>query len=69
MICFGYLTNKVKLPNLNNRPNWNYIKCASANIIGNIPQQDLQDIKNLFDNGITLWHKPETFLDYSQNNR
>lgn len=66
---FGYLTNKVKLPNLNNRPNWNYVKTIGCNITANIPQTDLQTIKNMFDNGITLWHNPQTFLDYSQNNR
>lgn len=66
---YGYITNTVKIPNLNNRPNWNYVKTIGANIIANIPQGDLQTIKNLFDNGITLWHNTNTFLDYSQNNR
>lgn len=66
---YGYATNNVKLPNLNNRPNWNYVKTINANIIANIPQEDLQIIKELFNNGITLWHNPSTFLDYSQNNR
>lgn len=66
---YGYLTNTVKLPNLNNRPNWNYVKTLGINIISHIPQRDLEIIKNMFDNGITLWHNPQTFLDYSQNNR
>ena len=66
---YGYLTNERKLPNLNNRPNWNYVKTIGANIVGNIPQYDLQMIKNIFDNGVTLWHNSSTFLDYSQNNR
>ena len=66
---YGYQTNELKTPNLNNRPNWNYVKTAGANIIADIPQNDLQEIKNLFDNGITLWHNPLTFLDYSQNNK
>lgn len=66
---YGYLTNERKVPNLNNRPNWNYVKTIGANIIGNIPQTDLQMIKNIFDNGVTLWHNSSTFLDYSQNNR
>lgn len=65
---FGYLTNDVKLPNLNNRSNWNYVKTIGANIIGNIPQMDLQMLKTMFDNGITLWHTTTNFLDYSQNN-
>lgn len=67
--CYGYLTNQFKLPNINNRPNWNYIKTIGVNIEAYIPQQDLQTIKNMFDNGITLWHNTNTFLDYSQNNR
>ena len=66
---YGYLTNTVKLPNLNNRPNWNYIKTIGLNVIADIPQLDLQEIKYMFDNGITLWHNTATFLDYSQNNR
>ena len=66
---YGYLTNTLKVPNLNNRPNWNYIKTIGCNIIGDIPQNDLQTIKSMFDNGITLWHNTSTFLDYSQNNR
>lgn len=66
---YGYLTNERKVPNLNNRPNWNYVKTIGANIVGNIPQYDLQAIKTMFDNGVTLWHNSSTFLDYSQNNR
>ena len=66
---YGYSTNTLKIPNLNNRPNWNYIKTIGINIVADIPQEDLQTIKNIFDNGVTLWHKPTTFLDYSQNNR
>lgn len=66
---YGYLTNERKVPNLNNRPNWNYVKTIGANIVGNIPQYDLQALKTMFDNGVTLWHNSSTFLDYSQNNR
>lgn len=35
----------------------------------NVPQEDLQEFKAIFNNGVTLWHNPATFLDYSQNNR
>lgn len=66
---YGYTVNELKNININSRPNWNYIKTQGANILGNIPQYDLQTIKELFDNGITFWHNPATFLDYSQNNR
>ena len=66
---YGYLTNKVKIPNITGRPNWNYVKTIGANILANIPQLDLAEIKSMFDNGVTLWHNTNTFLDYSQNNR
>ena len=66
---YGYTINELKNININSRPNWNYIKTQGANILGDIPQYDLQTIKEMFDNGITFWHNPDTFLDYSQNNR
>lgn len=66
---YGYTVNELKNININSRPNWNYIKTQGANILGNIPQYDLQTIKEMFNNGITFWHNPATFLDYSQNNR
>jgi len=66
---FGYKTNTVKIPNINNRPNWNYVKTIGANIEAFIPQSDLSEIISLFDNGITLWHNSNNFLDYSVNNR
>ena len=61
---------KLEISNVReNRRNWNYIKTNGINILADIPQDDLQIIKSMFDNGITLWHNTETFLDYSQNNR
>ena len=65
---FGYKVNSVKIPNITGRRYWNYIKTIGCNIIGDIPQNDLLKIKDMFNNGITLWHDPTKFLDYSQNN-
>lgn len=65
---FGYKTNIVKIPNLTGRTNWNYVKTIDCNILGNIPQMDLLEIKEIFDNGVTLWHTTAYFLDYSQTN-
>ena len=62
------LVNDVKVPNITGRRNWNYIKTIDINITGDIIQDDLQKIKNIFNNGVTLWHNPSTYLDYSQNN-
>ena len=65
---YGYKVNRLKVPNITGRPNFNYIKTIGCNIIGDIPQARLQEIKDLFNRGITLWHNPNTFLDYSVNN-
>lgn len=65
---FGYKTNRVKIPNVKGRANWNYVKTIGCYIEADIPQDDLQEIKNMFDNGLTIWHRTNTFLDYSQNN-
>jgi hypothetical protein len=53
---FGYKKNEVKLPNFHTRQNWNYIQTAGCVITGNFNNEDLQELKNVFDNGITLWH-------------
>lgn len=65
---YGYKTNELKKPNLTGRSNWNYVKTINSNIIGNIPQMDLAEIKEMFDSGVTLWHTTAYFLDYSKSN-
>lgn len=64
----GYKVNSVKVPNITGRRNWNYVKCIDVNILADIPQADLNEIKGFFNRGITIWHNPNTFLDYTQNN-
>lgn len=65
---YGYKVNSVKVPNITGRTNWNYVKTVDSIIIGDVPQEDLQEIKNMFDDGVTFWHNTSTFLDYSQSN-
>lgn len=65
---FGYQVNTVKIPNITGRTNWNYVKTIGCYIEANIPQDDLAEIKSMFDKGITLWHNPTTFADYTQSN-
>ena len=66
---FGYKLNRIQNAAMfESRSNWNYIKTIGLNITGDIPQEDMQKIKDIFDNGITFWHNPSTFLDYSQTN-
>lgn len=65
---FGYKCNRVKIPNVYGRRNWNFVKTVGCYIEADIPQDDLQEIKSMFDRGITFWHNPATFADYSQSN-
>lgn len=65
---YGYKVNDTKVPNITGRRNWNYVKTIDCNIEGYIPQEDLEEIKGMFNTGVTIWHNPSTFLDYSQNN-
>jgi len=53
---FGYKLNEVKVPNFHTRRYWNYVQTSSCNITGNFNNEDLNEIKAVFDNGITLWH-------------
>ena len=65
---FGYKVSRVKIPNITGRTNWNFVKTQGCYIDADIPQTDLQEIKDMFDRGVTFWHNPATFADYSQNN-
>lgn len=65
---FGYKINNVQVPNTTNRSNWNFIKTVDVNIIGDIPQQDMQKIKSLYNTGFTIWHTTTHYLDYTQTN-
>lgn len=65
---YGYKVNEVKIPNITGRQNWNYVKTIDCNLLGDIPQEDMQKLKDIFNTGVTFWHNPNTFLDYSQSN-
>lgn len=65
---FGYKVNTLKTINITSRRYWNYVKTVQANITGDIPQDDMNEIKSIFNNGCTFWHDPSKYLDYTQNN-
>lgn len=66
--CYGYKVNSLKTPNVTGRTYWNYVKTIGCNVTANAPQEDIEEIRKLFDRGITIWHDATKFLDYSQNN-
>ena len=65
---FGYKINSVKTPNIYGRQNWNYVKTIDCNFDGDIPQTYLNIIKNVFNQGITFWHNPNSIYNYNLNN-
>lgn len=66
---FGYKTLQNKVPNINGRINWNYVKTIEAVVTSNsVPKKYLEEFKQMLNNGITFWHNPATFLDYTQSN-
>ena len=68
LVYFGYKIARVKIPNVTGRQNWNYVKTIDCNFSGNIPQTDLDIIKNMFNNGVTFWHNPATMYNYNNTN-
>lgn len=80
---YGYKVNRLGTPHLFTRPYFNYIKTSGCNLLSlneryngtksfNVPNFALNIIKNMFDNGSTLWHKLDymyKYTEYSERNR
>lgn len=65
---YGYATNKVKIPNLTGRSNFNYVKLQQPYITGSIPVESMINIKKIFSNGVRIWHNTATFMNYNVKN-
>lgn len=65
---YGYKCHRVKIPEKAHRAAYWYTKTIDANIVGNIPQGDLQVIKDCYNRGITFWRNTTRFKDYSVAN-
>ena len=62
---YGYKVNEVKKPNVNHRAHYWFTKTIDCNIDGLIPMEDLQEIKNIYNKGVTFWRSPSRVGDYS----
>ena len=65
---YGYKTNLLKVPNVAHRQNWWYTKTINANITGNVPNDEMNKIKEAYNNGLTFWRNPSNFLNYNVSN-
>ena len=65
---YGYAINEIgKISTyMKNRTNWNYIQVANCNIKVPAPNDDFNKLKQMFESGVTIWHK--NFGDYDQTN-
>lgn len=52
----GYEVDRVKVPNLTGRPNWNYVRTEGAACAGTIPADRLAIMDACLDRGMTFWH-------------
>ena len=65
---YGYASHKFKVPTLNNRPYWTYVKTVDCTIKGNIPNDDATHICSIFNGGITFWTSGAVVGNYALNN-
>lgn len=68
---YGYAQNKYMRISLANRKYFTFIKTNICNVIGEkIPHADLEEIKTIFNSGITFWNMDNvrTIGDYQVNN-
>ena len=65
--AFGYRSERIGVPNFSIGRRYHYIRCNSVNIYGDIPNQFLNELQNMFLDGITLW-KDHTNVGVYGNN-
>lgn len=53
---FGYKVCRLKTPNINTRPCWNYVKTSEAHVSGTFPYVYKQQVEGLLNNGCTFWN-------------
>lgn len=65
---FGYATNRLKVPNITSRKEWNYVQTSAINIYGSIPNDACAEISNIYNRGIRFWHHASHVGDYTLDN-
>lgn len=69
---FGYACHRVKIPDRDSRPEWNYVKTIGCKInpssLGGLPGDDMEKIETLYNSGIRWWKNPAHIGNYSYSN-
>ena len=71
---YGYKQNKMCAIDIDNRYYYNYIKTLGVNLqdVEGIPKAHLSKIKDIYDNGVTIWHvyrNDVQMFNYDNDNR
>ena len=53
---YGYKICRIKTPSITGRSSWNFTKTKNCAISGNININFLGKLRQIFDNGVTVWH-------------
>lgn len=69
---YGYKINRLKLPNQTGRTYFNYVEIGKGEIIGypnnkGCPSEAMEEINNIYRNGVTIWHSHDRIGNYTQN--
>lgn len=65
---FGYAQNKLMVVDTYTRQHWTYTKTMDCCVTGSVPADDMEKIRNIFNNGITWWVNPSEIGNYNLNN-
>nr|DAP36196.1 MAG TPA: Major tail protein [Caudoviricetes sp.] len=65
---FGYRVATIKVPELHSRPVWNYVKTVDCNLTGTMPPGDQVAIRQIFNKGVTFFHKYEDLNKFNLKN-
>lgn len=70
---FGYKVNALKVPNQTGRRYFNFVQISNGEVIGfsksdkTVPAEAMQQINNIFQKGVTLWHNHDRIGNYTGN--
>ena len=67
---FGYKIDRIKIPNITGRENFNYIEIGQGEnfAYGEVPANSLYEINQIARNGVTIWHNHENIGNYDVSN-
>ncbi|MBO7695214.1 MAG: hypothetical protein J6T10_21540 [Methanobrevibacter sp.] len=69
---FGYKVNRIKLPNQVGRENFNFVQIGRtediAEGIDGVPALAMEEINNIYRNGVTIWHNHTNLGNFSVSN-